>query len=258
MKWICEVTERPVKAKDCIRCAWQATGCPVAAPGLLKALANSLRDDEALAAVKAVARIPVIRVTSLVGCRRKAWYDARPDEYQRPPEKPSQMWARLRGVIFHKGMENGDEGEEMRLFARVTTPAGEAIIAGRVDHYDEETGTLYDYKTINTWKRLANFNLPKPHHVFQLHVYAWLLGQQGKHVNRMRLVYLTMGESLVVDVPASGDLTPEIRDTVASVVDSRPPPATPREEWECRYCPWVQCPAHPEHHSDDIEDDIFA
>ncbi len=48
MKWICEVTERPVKAKDCIRCAWQATGCPVAAPGLLKALANSLRDDEAL------------------------------------------------------------------------------------------------------------------------------------------------------------------------------------------------------------------
>ncbi len=258
-QWICEVTAKPIVANSCIECARvrKRPGCPVAVPGILKALKRSLQEDTGLAAVKTVARIPVIRVTSLVGCVRKAWYDAR---LQRPLEKPSQMWSRLRGVIFHAGLENGDAGEELRLFARVETAQGEAIVAGRVDYYDEANRVLWDFKTINTWKSLANFDLPKPSHVRQLGVYRWLLAQNGMEVAKAHIAYITMGEMRHVEaeLPDVREVEAEVREVVGQVVNTTPPPATPRETWECRYCPWVQCPAHPEHHSDDIEDDIFA
>ncbi len=242
--WKCEVTEEPVLPHECLQCARtrRILRCPVRSPGLLKALARSLRDDAGLEAVKAIAQVPIVRISGLTGCRRKTWYDIRES---RPLEKPSDMWARLRGVVFHRGLENGDAGEEMRLFVRI---AG-AIVAGRVDHYDETNETLYDYKTVNTWKRLDRFDLPKESHVRQMHAYVWLLHRHGKKVRRVSLVYLTMGEVRIVDVrmPDLKAVEQEIREAVKAAIADTPPPPVPREEWECRYCPWSRCPAHPAH-----------
>ena len=151
--WLCEITGGPIPLHDCLECAEhrQAPACPFP-PTMLKALANSMQGDDTLVEAKALARaqnVALLRVTSLLGCTRQAWYGQR----GRPPlEKPSEHWARLRGTIFHAALESlaGEEAlAETRLIASLEELGARAWIAGKVDHYDPALRLLTDYKTIS-------------------------------------------------------------------------------------------------------------
>ena len=101
-QWLCEVTGQPVLLATCLECARhrQQPACPFP-PTILRALAHSLAGEAELVELRALAaeaKVALLRVTSLLGCTRQAWYALHSPA---PLEKPNRHWARLRGTIFH-------------------------------------------------------------------------------------------------------------------------------------------------------------
>jgi len=247
--WLCEITAQPVALHDCLECAEHrlVPTCPFP-PTVLKALANSMRGDDGLLEAQALARragVALLRVTSLLGCTRQAWYGL---QGTAPLEKPGEHWARLRGTIFHAALESlaGEETlAETRLIASLEELGARAWIAGKVDHYDPALRLATDYKTINTFgRKLATLELPKQHHVAQLWIYAWLLGKAGyPYPEAGRIVYMDMGAVRTVDVPMPDDelqaavearLVEKAR--LITEADADGPAGDPPEAWHCRYC----------------------
>jgi len=189
--------------------------------------------------------VALLRVTSLLGCTRQAWYGL----HGRPPlEKPSEHWSRLRGTIFHAALESlaGENAvAETRLIASLEELGAQAWIAGKIDHYDPALRLATDYKTINTFgRKMGALELPKQHHVAQLWIYGWLLGKSGYPYPLVsRIVYMDMGAVRTVDV-----LMPDIELQAAvetrlvqkarliTEADHAGPPGDPQESWECNYC----------------------
>ena len=248
--WLCDVTKEPVSPEACLACS--RNGRPNACsftPPVLEALRSSMKHDGQLNAIYSLAEQQgktVLRVSSLTGCTRQAWYKLTQGV---PLETPSRHWARLRGTIFHKALESMAEKSVMaeQRFAVDLSPWGvKAVIAGMVDHYDPETGTLTDLKTINSWKRLEKLeDLPYEHHTAQVWIYGWLLEKAGVgYPRRMQITYMTMGDIRTVEVPMP---TPEGRqfveariiDKARAIVNADPtlgPKGDPRKDWQCRYC----------------------
>ena len=151
--WLCEITGQAIPLHDCLECAGhrQVPACPFPST-VLKALANSMRGDDGLLEAQALAQragVALLRVTSLLGCTRQAWYYL----HGRPLlEKPSEHWSRLRGTIFHAALESlaGEHAvAETRLIASLEELGARAWIAGKVDHYDPALRLLTDYKSVN-------------------------------------------------------------------------------------------------------------
>ncbi len=242
--WLCEVTGEPVALHDCLTCSRERRRpeCQFN-PAILRALANAQEPDEVLEVLGQLG-FPIIRVSSLVGCQRKAWYER---SSGRPLEKPSEHWARLRGTIFHEALARLGEGlVERRLVNVVRDGTLEAVVSGRVDGYDPATGILHDYKTSNGVSGFAS--LPLEHHRRQLWMYAWLLAQNGfPPPVAIRVIYITMKEVVSADCPLPADMAKVeemVLSRVRAVLDPDAPPARPDESWECRYCPFSQCPAY--------------
>ncbi len=242
VQWLCELDEARVTTPEaCLACLRSGAACPLV-PGLVKALARSMEDDPVLDTLVGLG-MPVVRVSDLIGCPRRGWYRRQYPVH----EKPSRLWSRLRGSIFHRGLEDGSEGSETRVAAVVHAPLTKVVVTGRVDHYDANTRTLVDYKTING--RGRDLDLPLPHHAAQMRLYAWLLRAAREWtVERIRLVYVFMSHFETVDVePPNEDelrtLERHVTVKAAQVVAKDPPAPAPRESWECRYCPYRdECP----------------
>ena len=247
--WLCESTGHPIPLHDCLECAGhrQVPACPFP-PTMLKALANSMRADDGLLEAQALAQragVALLRVTSLLGCTRQAWYGL----HGRPPlEKPSEHWARLRGTIFHAALESlaGEEAlAETRLIASLEELGARAWIAGKVDHYDPALRLLTDYKSVNSFgRRMATMDLPKQHHIAQLWIYSWLLGKSGyPYPAASRICYMDMGAVRTVDVlmpDAEMQAAVETRlvekARLITEADAAGPPGDPQEAWQCAYC----------------------
>jgi len=255
--WLCDVTKQPVAADDCLACS--RNGRPNACsftPPILEALRSSMKGDPALKAIHSLAAqqgVTVLRVSSLTGCTRQAWYRLTQGI---PLETPSRHWARLRGTIFHKALESMAEKSvlaEQRFVVDLRSFGVAAWIAGMVDHYDPTTRVLTDFKTMNAWKRLSSYpDLPREHHIAQVWIYGWLLEKAGLGYPRsMAITYMTMGDIRTVPVPMP---TPEGRQFVEArivakaraIVEADPtigPKGDPREAWQCRYCLYkAACP----------------
>ncbi len=254
--WLCDVTREPVAPDTCFACS--RNGRPNACsftPPILEALRSSMRSDNGLRAAYNLAAQQgktVLRVSSLTGCTRQAWYKLTQGT---PLETPSRHWARLRGTIFHKALESMAEKSalaEYRLLVDLGPWGVPVIIAGMVDHYDPATRTLTDLKTINTWKKLEKLeDLPYQHHVAQLWMYAWLLEKDGAgYPERMQITYMTMGDirTVPVDLPdekARRAVEARIIDKAKAIVEANDagPEGDPRKDWQCRYCLYkVACP----------------
>lgn len=241
--WLCEVTEAPVTVRACLACARarHQPSCPFNV-AILKALAAANEPDAAISGLRQTG-YPVLRVSSLTGCLRKSWYSLRAE---RRLETPSQHWARLRGAIFHRALENMGEGHiERRLTSFLYDNQHAAFITGRVDGYDPELATLTDYKTT---RRLPGSVRPQHHR--QVLLYAWLLARNGFGLpNAIRILYISMArvKSFDVAVPREEDLSEletKLLSQVRRILADEPPQATPEADWECRYCPFTQCPQH--------------
>ena len=120
-----------------------------------------------------------------------------------------------------------------------------AWIAGKVDHYDLVTGQISDYKSVNSFgKKLTNLGLPKQHHVAQLWIYAWLLGQAGyPYPVTGRLIYMDMGAVYTCDVAMPDtELQAQVeariveKARIITEAGSAGPAGDPLEAWACRYC----------------------
>ncbi len=255
--WLCDVTKQPVATDDCLACSrnGRPNSCSFTPP-ILEALRASMKSDPALKAIHSLAAqqgVTVLRVSSLTGCTRQAWYRLTQGT---PLETPSRHWARLRGVIFHKALESMAEKSvlaEQRFVVDLRAFGVDAWIAGMVDHYDPATGVLTDLKTMNAWKRLSSYpDLPREHHIAQVWIYGWLLEKAGLGYPRaMAITYMTMGDIRTVPVPLP---TPEGRQFVEArivakaraIVEADPtlgPKGDPREAWQCRYCLYkTACP----------------
>lgn len=259
-QWLCEVTGQPTPLATCLECARhrQQPACPFP-PTILRALARSLAGEAELVELRALAAeagVALLRVTSLLGCTRQAWYALHGPA---PLETPGRHWARLRGTIFHAALESlagEDAVAEVRLVARLEDAGVRAWVSGKIDHYDPLTRTALDYKTINSFgKALTSLNLPKPQHRRQLWLYAWLLAENGYPPPLAgRVTYMDMHTVLSVDVamPNADGLarTREYAVGKARAITecgSSGPPGDAVEDWLCRYCTHVErCPdAHP-------------
>lgn len=255
-QWLCEVTGRPAPLASCLECARrrQQLACPFP-PTILTALARSLAGEGELVELRALAAeagVALLRVTSLLGCTRQAWYGLHGPA---PLEKPSRHWARLRGTIFHAALESlagEDVVAEVRLVARLQAAGVRAWVSGRVDHYDPLTRTVLDYKTINSFGRaMARLGLPKPQHRRQLWLYAWLLAENGYPPPLAgRITYMDMRAVLSVDVamPDADGLaltTEYVVGKARAITEAGPagPPGDATEDWQCRYCTHAgRCP----------------
>ncbi|MBI1299532.1 Dna2/Cas4 domain-containing protein [bacterium] len=243
-RWLCEVTEQPVGERACLACARERRqpACPFN-PALLRALAAADEPDAVLTGLHQTG-YPVLRVSSLTGCVRKAWYSLRSE---RKLETPGEHWARLRGTIFHHALERmGDGHVERRLVAFLYDADVAAFITGRIDGYDPEQGTLHDYKTT---RRLPT--RVSDHHRRQVELYAWLLTRNDFPLpTAIRILYISMAKVKSFDVPVPSPdqldaLEAELLDQIRRLLHVEPPEAIPREPWECKYCTYTACPSHP-------------
>jgi len=255
--WLCDVTKEPVAPDKCLACArnGRPNGCNFTPP-ILEALRSSMQNDSSLRAIYSWAKqqnVTILRVSSLTGCTRKTWYRLTQGT---PLEAPSRHWARLRGTIFHKALENMAEKSvmaEQRFIVDLRPWGVNAAIAGMVDHYDPTTGVLSDLKTMNAFKRLSNYpDLPHKHHIAQVWIYGWLLEKAGfGYPRRMEITYMTMGDirTVPVDLPThEGRQFVEARIVAKakSIVEADPtvgPKGDAQADWECRYCLYkTACP----------------
>ncbi len=257
--WLCEVTGQPAPLADCLACARyrRQPACPYP-PTILAALARSLAGETELAELRAeaaAAGVALLRVTSLLGCTRQAWYGLHGPA---PLETPGRHWARLRGTIFHAALESlagADAVAEVRLVARLDGEAqsgARAWVSGKIDHYDPLTRTALDYKTINSFgKAMTSLDLPKPQHRRQLWLYAWLLAENGYPPPLAgRVTYMDMRTVLSVDVamPDAEGLARTRAHAIAkarAITDCGPagPAGDAAEAWLCRYCTHAtRCP----------------
>lgn len=247
--WLCEVNEAPISVRDCLTCARDRNEptCPFNV-AILKALAAANEPDAAILGLRQVG-YPVLRVSSLTGCVRKAWYSLRST---RKLETPSAHWARLRGTVFHAALENmGDGHVERRLTAFLYDSEIAAFITGRIDGYDPERQEITDYKTSRRLPQSV-----RPAHRRQIHLYAWLLARNGYGIPQsLRIIYISMAKIRSFDLPAPDEgelesLEQELLATVGQILDDEPPAAVPKAKWECKYCPFTHCPAHAEQQSE--------
>ena len=255
--WLCDVTKEPVAPDVCLACARNGRpGSCAFTPPILESLKSSMQSDSALRAIYSWAKqqdVTVLRVSSLTGCTRKTWYRLTQGT---PLETPSRHWARLRGTIFHKALENMAEKSvlaEQRFIVDLRPWGVNAAIAGMVDHYDPVTRVLTDLKTMNAFKRLSSYpDLPHKHHIAQVWIYGWLLEKaEFGYPRKMEITYMTMGDIRTVPV---GLPTPEGKQYVEARIVAKAkaiveadatlgPKGDAQADWECRYCLYkTACP----------------
>lgn len=97
-----------------------------------------------------------------------------------------EVWA-IWGTAVHAVMENqADNNFKEELFeVEVESDNQKRIITGRVDSYDMENETLYDWKTASVWKiQFSDFKDWKQQGL----TYAWLMSRNGLTVKKCRFV----------------------------------------------------------------------
>ena len=243
------MTENPVSYSDCLACAQQRLqpDCPFP-PHLLAALYAANQPDDVVEGMRHTG-YPVVRVSSLLGCKYKSWL-GRTEGY--PLETPREYWARLRGTLIHRAIEEmGLDAEgltEKRLSAFLWDDVVAAFVTGRVDAYDVESRTLYDFKTVNINKQgLAGMTLPRPRHVKQLRIYSWLLVKNGyPPPTSIQIAYMSMADLRTEQAPVLtaaelNEIEGWIITIMRDILAKQAPEVKPVEGWECSFCAFTQC-----------------
>jgi hypothetical protein len=146
-------------------------------------------------------------------CKRLHLLKATEDYYM----DAAKAWPRIRGTAWHAMLEGeGSDHSEMTLEMplEVVTAAGQRVVIplrGRIDDYDAEFQRLIDFKTVGEWDfyskalgQKVRKELPDPEHVFQVNLYALLLGHRGLPVTEAVLWYFQDAKNVprkVVAVP---------------------------------------------------------
>lgn len=126
----------------------------------------------------------------LSGCPRQFILAERNDYY----EDPERWYARWLGTAGHSAIEHGGPYEgilsEVRFYRSIDTDAGEIVVSGQTDWYDEDYRRLEDFKFVAFAPKAL-----KPDHEFQVNVYAWILEGNGKEVDSAGVNYYHAGRT---------------------------------------------------------------
>ena len=159
-----------------------------------------------------------------------------------------QIWGTAVHLIFEKA---GIEGFTEEKFS---VPVSNSKVTGRVDLYDLENETVYDWKTASTWK--VQFNDFSDWDKQGL-IYAWLMKQNGLKVKEIKFVALLKDHSkskarkdfeypqkpvVVHTVKVTEEALKEIEafinlkvrqfEVAETLVDEKLTPCTKEERWE--------------------------
>jgi hypothetical protein len=159
-----------------------------------------------------------------------------------------QIWGTAVHLIFEKA---GIEGFTEEKFS---VPVSNSKVTGRVDLYDLENETIYDWKTASTWK--VQFNDFSDWDKQGL-IYAWLMKQNGLNVKEIKFVALLKDHSkskarkdyeypqkpvVVHTVKVTEEALKEIEafinmkvrqfEVAETLVDEKLTPCTKEERWE--------------------------
>lgn len=162
---ICPVNHQTVSEGDCLHCSLNRPApCGYDYSLLLKVFQTSDRSG--------------IHVTDLLGCLRRSCFS----KTDPSPEYVSDKIIRTLGTLTHAILEDDNEVFSSEI------PVSFNEIVGSVDLY-YGCGDLVDFKTTR-W--LDKAKLPYGEHEMQVNLYAWLLEQTGKKVERLFIQYLDM------------------------------------------------------------------
>lgn len=97
------------------------------------------------------------------------------------------------GTAVHKILEQASETDTQIKEGRIEADMGDGYeLTGIFDLYDDETGTVTDYKTASVWKVIYN---EWDDYRKQLLAYCWILHRMGFKANRGRIVALLKDHS---------------------------------------------------------------
>lgn len=192
--------------------------------------------------------------SAIGGCRRRVWHDLK----QTPITNPdTDSLAAIMGTYIHAGiaeaMKREDPFNERFLIEhRIEVPD---VIVGNVDLFMIKEGIVIDWKTT---KMKSQRYFPNKGQLYQVHVYGWLLEQNGYKVNHVSLVSIArdgeMGDVRTYIEPYDPAIAKEGLDwlqAVRDIVSSNAPAPEPEEKiFFCsRYCPYfdttgvIGCPS---------------
>ncbi len=168
---ICSAGRGVLCAGECLACALKYGGGECGYDyALLRAMFEQSEKGE---------RANEIHVTDLTGCPLRAYYDKR----EPSPEHVHEMLVRWMGSGFHAMVEP----KEKDPFFLSELPLNFDGITGRTDIYYPKEGRLVDLK-FTRW--MYPNKLPYGSHELQVNLYAWMLRQEGKKVERLQIQYI--------------------------------------------------------------------
>lgn len=192
--------------------------------------------------------------SSIGGCDRRVWHELK----QTPITNPdTDSLAAIMGTYIHAGiaeaMKREDPfNEKFLIEERIEVPD---VIVGNVDLFMIEEGIVVDWKTT---KMKSQRYFPNKGQLYQVHVYGWLLEQNGYKVNYVSLVSIArdgeLGDVRTHIEPYDPAIAKEGLDwlqVVRDIVKNDEPAPTPKEKlFFCsRYCQYydatgvIGCPS---------------
>lgn len=179
--------------------------------------------------------------SAIGGCRRRVWHNLK----RTPVTNDTKDFAlaAIMGTYIHAGIAEAITredpfGDNFLIEHQVTTD----VISGNVDLFIKDKGIVIDWKTTKV-KSLRYF--PSKAQLYQVHVYGWLLEQNGYKVNQVSLVAIPRDGEM-------GDIRVHLEDykeaialeglkwldEIKEIVNSDAPPPIPEEKvFFCsRYC----------------------
>lgn len=190
--------------------------------------------------------------TQICSCLRKSYFEKKYDYFASPRE---QLFYSYRGNVIHSILSDFDTFRELNINfncrfvieKRFFKPFSVEIngkthmlkFSGKIDLYDSETKTLYDYKTISDFVKPDL--LPRPHHVLQTNVYTYLLPET---VEQIVIVYVAMNN--VYEITLSPQPKQQVIDFIRErltklhrcIIENIVPEK--EENGVCKICPFKQ------------------
>ena len=171
-----------------------------------------------------------IRVTSLTGCLRNAFYKRKfgnTEEYV----KPSDYYAMFRGTIAHKILEEAMKfSKDVVQEKRFNKKWKDMKITGKPDVIDVKNKKIVDYKTT----RMVPEGVYQAHEI-QLNLYKWLVEDKYK-IKELSVIYMDMSKVKELNVRVWSDLElTEFLDNCYSTLKSKVAPKF-EKNWLCSYC----------------------
>jgi len=191
--------------------------------------------------------------SAIGGCRRRVWHTLKQTE---KTNIQVDSLSAIMGTFIHTGIAEAITredpfGENFLIEQQVSSD----IITGNIDLFIKDSGIVVDWKTTKV-KSLRYF--PSKAQLYQVHVYGWLLEQNGHKVNFVSLVAIPRdGEMADIKVhmePYSQEIAEEgLRwlDEIKEIIANDSPAPEPEEKvFFCsRYCSYydetgvIGCPS---------------